>query len=229
MARSPLQALRSGLDALRKPFPRDALSAGVSYLRRNPTELFAAAKNAAGMRLSIPLDALRWLISRMPQGKRSPKDITLGASPPALAAGAMLEFMGQTLRVDANLKLDDVQLSPDALRLVLRVTGMTLESKGPKDSPMGNLIKAMDLTKPGNLLSFLPQKPPAIVEAKDDRFVLDLLKVPKIAANPLVRRALEIVSPVMSIVDVSTEDDHLVISFRGNASGLTQALAALRR
>jgi hypothetical protein len=224
-----LAALRNGLDALRKPFPRDALSAGMSYLRRNPTELFSAAKNAAGMRLSIPLDALRWLISRMPQGKKSPKDVTVGAAPPAFSLGAVVEFMGQQLRVGANVKLDDIQLSPEALRLSLRVQGMTLESQGAKDSPMANLIKAMDLTKPGNLMSFLPQKPPAIVEASGDRFVIDLLKVPKIAANPLVRRALEVVSPVLSIADVSTEDDHLVVSFRGNTSGLATALAALRR
>jgi hypothetical protein len=223
-----LHKLRSGLDALRKPFPRDALSAGMSYLRRNPTELFAAAKNAAGMRLSIPLDALRWFLSRLPQGKKAPKEVTLAAAPPALALGAVVELMGQTLKTAANVQLADVSLSPEALRVTLRLSGVSLQA-GAKDSPMANLIKAMDLTKPANLLSFLPVKPPAIVEAKDDTIVLDLLKVPKIAANPVVRRALEIVSPVLSIVDVSTEDDHLVVSFRGNPAGLTTALAMLRR
>ena len=227
--RSPLNALRHGLDALRKPFPRDALRAGAGYLRRNPGELLSVAKNAAGMRLTVPMSALRWLLERMPQGKRSPKEVMLGTAPPALSLSAVLEFMGNQIRAGAHVKLDDVSLSPDALRLGLRISNMTLDPLNQKDGPMANLIKAMDLSKPGNLLTFLPQKPPVIVEAAGDRIVLDLLKVPKIAANPLVRRALEIMSPVLSVADVSTEGDHLVVSLKGNAAGVTTALAALRR
>jgi hypothetical protein len=75
----------------------------------------------------------------------------------------------------------------------------------------------------------MPKKSPAIVEANKNRFVLDLLKIPKLAANPVVRRLLEIVTPLLSIVDVRTEADHLVVALRARPAGLSAALAALRK
>src|SRR5262249_58887803 len=104
---------------------------------------------------------------------------------------------------------EETKTGHDELQVVIRVANLSLKAIGPPDSPMANLFKAMDLSKPAALLNFLPHRSPAIVEAKDDRFVLDLLKVPKIASNPVVRRLLEIVTPVLSIGDVRTEGDHL--------------------
>jgi hypothetical protein len=86
----------------------------------------------------------------------------------------------------------------------------------------------MDLTKPASLLNFMP-KPPAVVDAQGDRFVIDLLKVPKIAANTLVRRLLEVLSPMIHIGEVATDGDNLVVAIRPRMAGVSESLAALRR
>jgi hypothetical protein len=221
--------MHSPLSFLRNPIPRDALRAGAGYIRRRPGELLNVARNAAGLKLTIPLDALRWLDEHMPKKPKAPKDLVLGASPPALSFGITSELMGNAFRVGADVRVEEVKAGPDELRVTIRVQNLTLKALGGQDSPMANLFKAMDLSKPAALLNFAPAKPPAIVEAKDDRFVLDLLKVPKIAANPVVRRLLEIVTPVLSIGDVRTVEDHLVVALRARPAGLSSALAALRR
>jgi hypothetical protein len=222
-------ALRARLESLRNPLPRAALRAGADYLRRRPSELLTVAKNAAGLRLTVPLDALRWLSEHLPKSAKSPKDLTIGAAPPALALGVTAELMGFPLRAAADIKIEEIKAGPTDLSLTLRVRNLSLKALGAQDSPMANLFRAMDLSKPGNLINMMPQRPPALVEVKDDRLVVDLLKVPKIAAHPFVRRALEIVTPVMSIADVRIEDDHLVVALRARPGGLSEALAALRR
>jgi hypothetical protein len=214
---------------LRNPLPLGALRATADYLRRRPGEILTVARNAAGLKLTVPLDALRWLNEHLPKGAKSPKDVTIGSAAPAIALAATSELMGNAFRASADVRVEEVKAAPDALQIVIRVGNLALKALGAQDSPMANLFKAMDLTKPAALLNFMPQRPVALTEAKDDRFVIDLLKVPKIAANPVVRKALEVVTPVLSIADVRTENDHLVVALRARAGGLSAALAAFRR
>jgi hypothetical protein len=223
-----MQSLTDRLKFLKNPFPREALRAGAGYLRRNPKEILSVAKHAAGLRLTLPLDALRWLLEKLPEGK-GPRDVVIGAAPPAVTFAATSALMGNSFRVAADVRIDEIHAAPNELLLSLRVANLKLQALGAQDSPMANLFKAMDLSRPANLMSFLPQRPPALVEAQNDKFLVDLLKVPKIAANPLVRRALEIVTPVLTIGDVFTEEDRLVVSLKVRPGGLSTAMAALRR
>jgi hypothetical protein len=226
---SALHSVRSSFGFLGKPFPRDALKASAAYLRRNPGELFSVAKNAAGMKISVPLDAIRWLSDHAPKSKKAPKDVAIGAAPPALSLAATAELMGNPLRAGADVTIEGISAGTDELRVSLKVGNLKLTALGAADSPMANLFKAMDLSKPAALLNFLPARPPALVEAAGDRFTVDLLKVPKIASNVLVRRALEVVTPLLSIVDVKTENDHLVVGLKVRSGGFGAALAALKK
>jgi hypothetical protein len=211
-------------------FPVNALRAGFDYLKRNPGELLHAARNAAGFKVVVPLDALRWFVANAPPSKKAPKDVVIGQKPPSLTFGATVDLMGTTVRARAAIAIDELRLGPDELRVALRLSDVALEVMGKGDTPVGALIKsgALDLSKPGNLANFMPKRPAALIEAKDDRIVLDLMKVPKIAENPRVRKLLSVVTPVLVIRDIRTEDDHLVIAIRPRLGGLGSSLAALR-
>jgi hypothetical protein len=206
--------------------PLNALRAGVKHLTKNPLELLTAAKHAVGLRTVIPLDALRWLVDNLPNGK-GPKDVVLGANPPSLSVGATADLMGNAIRAEADIKLEDIQVSPEELRVTLRLGNVKLNALDPK-SPAAMLFKSLDLTKPANLANFLPKRPPALVEAVDDRLVVDLMQVPKLASNAMFQRILRLLSPVLEIKEIRTEADHLVIAWRPRPQGLPTALAALR-
>jgi hypothetical protein len=225
----PLAGLRSRLAFLGKPFPRDALRAGADYVRRNPGVLLTVARNAAGLKLTVPLDSLRWLVEHAPKNKKAPRDVALGTAAPALSVAMTSELMGNAFRAGSDVTVEELRAGPDELVVTLRVDNLSLKALGAQDSPMANLFKAMDMSNPAMLVGMMPQKSPALVEAKKNRFVVDLLKVPKIAANPLVRRALEVLTPVLSIADVRTEGDNLVVGLRAKPGGLSTALAAVRK
>jgi hypothetical protein len=210
-------------------FPLDALKAGVDYLRRNPTEIFCAARHAAALRVSIPLDALRWLADRAAGSSGMVTDVVIGSAPPAITMAATIDLMGAKLRSSSATRIDELRLGPDELRVSLRVSNLSLEALGGDANPMSALLKsgALDLANPGSLMNFMPSKPEAIVEASGDRIVLDLLKVPKIAGNEKLRRILALTTPVIVIYDISTDDDHLLISWRPRVTGVPSALRAL--
>lgn len=213
------------------PSPLAALRAGFDYLKRNPTEIITVARHAAGFRAVVPLDALRWFVANSPPNKKAPQDVVIGEKPPAITFGATLDLMGTKVRANAAIRIDELRLSPEELRVSVRLSDVKLEVIGDGgQSPVAALLKsgALDLSKPGNLANFMPKRPPALVEAKDDRLVLDLMKVPKIAENPRVRAALSVITPVLVIRDISVQDDHIQVSWRPRIAGLVESLSALR-
>ncbi|HEY3820109.1 MAG TPA: hypothetical protein VGL81_23250 [Polyangiaceae bacterium] len=209
---------------------RDLLNAAVDYIRRNPDELVKAAVNAAGLRFGVPIAALRYLTAQAKLPKKAPKDIDIGSSPPAIRISLSVDAMGTPLRASAAIKVDEIDFSPDSMRIGVKLSDVKLALLGESDAPVATLIKsgALDLSKPGNLVKFLPKRPGAIVEADGDRIVVDLMKVPAVAGNSRLRRLLQIVTPVVNVRAVETDRDHVYIALKASPRGLPRALAALR-
>jgi hypothetical protein len=209
---------------------RQVVSAAVDYIRRNPDELVKAAVNAAGLRFGVPLAALRYLSSQAKLPRKAPKDIDIGSAPPALRVSLSVDAMGTPVRANLDVKIDEIDLSPGTMRVGFRLANVKLTLLGESDAPVATLIKsgALDLSKPGNLVKFLPKRPPAIVEADGDRIVLDLMKVPKVADNARLRWLLQVITPVVNVRAIETDSDHLYVALKASPRGLPQAIAALR-
>ena len=209
---------------------RTLASAAVDYVRRNPDELVKALVNAAGLRFGVPIAALRWLSSNAKLPRKAPRDIEIGSAPPAIRISLSVDAMGTPVRASLAIRIDEIDLSSDAMRVGLRLSEVKLALLGESDTPVATLIKsgALDLSKPGNLVKFLPKRPPAIIEAEGDRIVLDLMHVPAISGSGVLRRALAVVTPVLGIRAIETDRDHLYVALRARPRGLPAALAALR-
>ena len=121
-------------------------------------------------------------------------------------------------------------LAADSLRIGIRLNEVKLALIGESETPIATLIKsgALDLSKPGNLIKFIPKRPAMIVEAEGDRVVVDLMLVPQLANNGRLRRILSVVAPVLGIRAIETDRDNLYVALRATPSGLRQALVALR-
>ena len=126
--------------------------------------------------------------------------------------------------------MDEVTIGAETVRIGLRLQDVKLALLGESESPVATLLKsgALDLSKPGNLVKFIPKRPVAIVEAEGDRVVVDLLKVPKLAGNGRLRRVLSVLTPVLGIRAIETDRDHLYVAFRASPNGLRDALVAIR-
>jgi len=209
--------------------PRAMIKAAVGYVRKNPDEVVRAAVNATGLRFGIPLASFRWFASQL-TGAKAPKDVEISSAPPALRFSAVVDAMGTAVRASAAVKIDEVTITDESVRIGVRLREVKLTLVGESDSPVATLIKsgALDLSKPGNLVKFIPKKPPAVVEAEGDRVVLDLMKVPKLANDPKVRKILSLISPVLGIRAIETDRDHLYIKLRATPAGLPEAPGKLR-
>ncbi|MFO0666562.1 MAG: hypothetical protein U0174_21585 [Polyangiaceae bacterium] len=210
--------------------PRAIAMAALGYVRRNPDELVRAALNATSLRFGIPLAAMRWFAEQLPVGKKTPTDIEISSAPPALRIAATIDAMGTQVRASAAIRIEDVNITESSVRVAVRLKDVKLKLAGESDSPIATLLKsgALDLSKPGNVVKVLPKKPPGVIEAEDDRIVLDLLQVPKLANNPKFRAALRTIAPVLGVGSIETDGDHLYIRLRATPRGIPLALEAAR-
>jgi len=209
---------------------KSAAEAAGNYLRRNPGEIPRAIRNALGLRVGVPLDLFRWLAEQAEkQGKL--EQVVLTPRSPGVHFSAIVDAMRTPVRASASLYIERVSLNARELRIELRVEDVELELVGQSDSPVAMLIKskALDVSKPGNLVKHLPNLPKFIVESHGNRIVLDLMKDPKIAGNPRVRRILSLITPVVTANGLETDDDHLEVTFRPLPDGVRPAASAIRR
>lgn len=210
---------------------RAALRSAAGFAFRNPSTLFAMAKHAIGMKIAIPLDAVRWFIANTPPSQKAPQDITITSRPPAVAIGMTVELMGTPLRANTKITVEAIEVSSERLQVSIALNDTELKVLGESSSPIAGLLRSgmLDLSKPGNLLKFMPKRPDVLVDAHDNVIVLDLFKNPRIRANDAVRRTLAILSPVLQVSGLSTDGDYLIVSLHPNAGGVQRAFAAVKQ
>jgi hypothetical protein len=215
-----------------KPDPRVLARVAGGYLKEHPEEIVRVLRGAARLRVGVPMDALRYLAREfLPDSKKGPKDISIEAAPPGVRLTATVDAMGTPVRAMLVVHVEEIAISMSEIRIAVSIEGLSLTVLGDSASPLAGLLKsgALDLSKTGNLVSFMPKRPPVLVEAKDDRIVLDLMKLPKLADNPMVRRYLPVLLPIVGIRAIRTKDDHLDIHLKADISGVPQAIAAARQ
>jgi hypothetical protein len=210
--------------------PRKAAAAATQYLRRHPEEFLRAAKNVAALKVGVPIAALRFLADEL-GGRQVPDDLVLEVRSPGLFVQASVELMQTPLLASGTLIVDRVEASVDSLLVDVRIVGLDLKVTDPNvATPVAALLRSgsLDVSRPGDLLSYMPKKPPFILEAKGDRLTLDLLALPALARDP-ARKIVLAVAALLSIEGIATEDEHVDIELKALPRGAMGAIAELRR
>jgi hypothetical protein len=210
--------------------PKTLAFLATDYLKQHPEEILRIVRGALSLRFGVPMDAVRYLARAFGDGARAPKDVVIEAAPPGLRLAATVEAMGTPLRAVAVVYVEELEISITQLRIGVRIEGLALTVLGDAASPIAGLIKsgALDLSKPGNLVAFMPKRPAFLIDAKDDRLMVDLMKVPTIAQSSKLKQALSVVTPVLGVRALKTKDDHLDLHLKADLSGVPQAIAAAR-
>lgn len=200
------------------------------YLARHPEELTRAMRNAFGLRVGVPLAALRWLGAQL-EAQGTVSGLRIDAVPPGIRVSGHFDVMRTPVRGSATVYVDQIRVTADSIRLAIRLEDVDLALEGDADTPVAMLLKsrALDLTRPGDLVANLPRRPPAIVEARENRVVLDLMRDPKLAEHPLTRPLVGVVSSLVTLRSVETDPAHLDVAFRPLPNGLLGPAAAVRR
>lgn len=207
-----------------------AFRAATNYLQDHPREVARAFRSAMGLRVGIPLPALRWLAAQA-EASGSVEDVTIDAAPPGIRVAASVDAMRTPVRASAVLFIERLDLSDEAMTIVLRIEDLKLKLNGDAATPVATLIKSgvLDLTNPGDLITHLPDVPPIVAESRGNRVTLDLMRDRRMVRNRLVRRAVGLLSTLVVPHSVQADEEHLELAFRALPRGVLAAASAVRR
>ena len=167
------------------PTPQETVDAVRTYLRTHPEEIGRAVRSALGLRFGVPLAALRWLGQ---QAERSGKveDFQIDSIPPGIRLSGNVDLMNTPIRAGAIIFVERVVFNDEELTVALRLEEVSLKLNGESESPVAALIKsgALDLSNPGTLVNFMPNRSPVLAEANGNRIVLDLMRDPEHRQKP---------------------------------------------
>jgi len=209
---------------------REIAGAVGNYLKEHPEELWRLLRNALALRFGVPLAALRWLAVKG-AGKKAPQDVRLEAVPPGVRVGASLDLMGTPVRASAIVYIERVRANATELCLEIRLAEVSLKvTDESSTTPIAALLKsgALDLSKPGNLAAYMPKRPPILVDAKDDRIVIDLMRHPKFAKNEAAQRLVRVLAPLVTVSGIESESQHLDVALRPFPDGVAEVIARVR-
>jgi hypothetical protein len=208
--------------------PGDVLSAARHYLRSHPEEFSRVLRNAIGMRFGVPLASFRWLASQLADPEKV-EDVEIGAVAPGLRMAASFDLMQTRVRAGAVLYIDRIHLTGDEMRIELRLEDVSMIPIDTHKSQISALLvtRSLDLSRPGDLVQHLPDMPDMIVDSHGNRVVIDLMRVPNLAEDPLVRHVLGLMTSLMTLDGIETEGDHLDLHFKPLPAGFVAAADAI--
>lgn len=214
----------------RGSLPKRAVVAFGSYLKRHPGELLRAARSAAALKVGVPVSALLWLAREL-GGTKVPADLFLEARAPGIFASASFQLMKTPLHGSATIVVESVDLSADALLVGLRFEDIALTvTEDNVGTPVAALLQAgaLDLSRPGDLLAYMPLRSEILVEAKGNLITLDLMKHPKLSQQK-AKRLVAVLVPLLGVESIRTEGEHLDIGFSALPGGPVEAFEQIRR
>src|SRR5690348_11206759 len=120
--------------------PKALARQATNYLKEHPEEILRLAKGALGLRFGVPIDALRYLAREFGGGTKAPKDVVIEAAPPGIRLGATVDAMGTPLRVMLVIYVEELDVTPEQIRIGVRIDGLTLTVLGESSSPLAGLL-----------------------------------------------------------------------------------------
>jgi hypothetical protein len=170
----------------------------------------------------MPVDALRWLLLQL-ESRGGPRDVELDPVPPGIRVTATVEEMGTELRGSAILTVENVRISAEEMRVEVRLSDVSIRLLDDNAmTPLAALIRsgALDLSRIANLVAHLPTRPAVLVEAVDNRLILDLMRLPMLSRDERVRRLVGAISSLLSIKAVETDATHFDVALAAFPKGI---------
>jgi len=206
-----------------------ALCAAARYAALHPRGFAICAARAALLRITVPLDALRYAFERQ-TSPGAPKDVLIESHPPGLRLAMTIDTAACPVRVDGVIRIDEVRANDQELRVAGRVSEIRVGVALEADDALPGWLKSAGLGIPsvGTWLRVVPIRPKMIVDARGNQVVLDLLRDDTFAQGDFARRWLPVLTPLVEVRELKTEGDAIVVGLRLRGRG-RESWFALRR
>jgi len=160
---------------------------------------------ALGGRISIPLSLIRARLAEMSE------KVSLRVEPlsPGLRIQGEAHALGAPIRFAARLDADGVHIEGDRRTIRVRLSEVELSTSEDAPGPLADAIRngMIDTNNPATLIGNMISLPDMIVEAQGRDVVIDLMRVPAIQRDEMLRTAVAAATSYVCVKSIRVSDD----------------------
>lgn len=175
--------------------------------RLEPSRAIRLVTQALGGRIRIPLDTVR---DRL--GEFSDKvDVDLRAAEPGLRIRGQAEALGAPIAFSARIEADGIQVAGERRTVRIRLSEVALATDDDAPGPLADAIRngMIDTANPATLVGNMISLPDMIVEAEGQDILVDLMKIPAIQGDEMVRAAFAAATSYLCVTGIRIADDEI--------------------
>lgn len=172
-----------------------------------PTQVLRLATGALGGRISIPLSVIRARVAQM-SGKAT---ITLEAASPGLRIRGEAHALGAPISFAARVDADGVHVEGEERTIRITLSEVELSTTDGAPGPLAEAIRdgMIDTQNPATLVGNLMSLPDFIVEAEGRTVVIDLMRIPALAKDEVVRATVAAATSYLCVKSIRVNEDSI--------------------
>lgn len=196
-------------------------------IRTKPEQALRTIAQALGGRVSIPLGFIRSRLA--PLSEKVALDVE-PASPGLRVSGAA-QALGAPIRFAARIDADGVRVQGDARIVRIRLSEVKLSTDADAPGPLAEAIRTgmIDTDNPATLIGNMISLPDTIVEAAGQDVVIDLMKVPAIENDEMLRAAVIAATSYLCVTAIRVSDDAIELQVGVLPGGMREAALSTAR
>lgn len=172
-----------------------------------PALALRLATSALTGRISIPLSLLRARVAQM-SGKAT---IMLEAASPGLRVRGEAHALGAPISFAARIDADGVHVEGEQRTIRITLSEVELATTDDAPGPLAEAIRdgMIDTHNPATLVGNMMSLPDFIVEAEGRTVVIDLMRIPALAKDEMVRATVAAATSYLGINDIRVSEDSI--------------------
>ena len=182
---------------------------------------------ALGGRISVPLSFIRGRLTPL-SGK-----VALDIEPvsPGLRLSGEAQALGAPIAFAARIDADGVKVEGERRLVRIRLSEVELSTGEDAPGPLADAIRTgmIDTERPATLIGNMVSLPDMIVEAAGQEVVIDLMKVPAIESDEMLRAALAAATSYLCVTGIRISDDAIDLQLGLLPGGMKEAALSTAR
>jgi hypothetical protein len=172
-----------------------------------PAQVLRLATGALTGRISIPLSLLRERAAQM-SGKAT---IALEPASPGLRIRGEAHALGAPISFAARVDADGVHVEGEQRTIRITLSEVELSTTDDAPGPLADAIRdgMIDTENPATLVGNMMSLPDFIIEAEGRTVVIDLMRVPALAKDDMMRAAVAAATSYLCIKDIRVSESSI--------------------
>lgn len=195
--------------------------------RIKPKQALGTIAQALRGRLSIPLSLARTRLAALSEKVV----VNIESASPGLRVSGAAQALGAPIAFTARIDADGVQVQGNSRLIRIRLSEVELSTEDDAPGPLADAIRAgmIDTDNPATLIGNMISLPDMIVEASGTVVVVDLMKVPAIQDDEMLRAAFAAATSYLCVRGFRISDDAIELRLRLLPGGLKEAALSTAR